>query len=182
MSVRNGVMGYGVVTKFLHWLTVAALAAQFTLGYAQEGLSEWLTETDSSGRGSGDADEALVFAHGWLGGAIVALALVRLLWRTATPLPPWAEQLTARDRKLAHRTEQLLYLLLFLVPGSGLALLFLSGEEREIGPDEEWQPPYDVIDDDVLLATHIAGHILFYLALIVHVGLAVRRRTLGRMF
>lgn len=182
MPVVGGVTGYGAVTKFLHWLTVAALAAQFTLGYAQEGLSEWLTETDSSGSGSGDADEALVFAHGWLGGGILVLALVRLLWRAATPLPPWADQLTARDRKLEHRTEQLLYLLLFLVPGSGLALLFLSGEEREIAPDEEWQPPYEVMGDDVLLAAHIAGHVLFYLALVVHVGLAVRRRTLGRMF
>ena len=33
MRLRNGPHGYGLVTKLLHWLTVAALAAQFVVGY-----------------------------------------------------------------------------------------------------------------------------------------------------
>jgi cytochrome b561 len=33
MRLRNGPHGYGLVTKLLHWSTVAALATQFLVGY-----------------------------------------------------------------------------------------------------------------------------------------------------
>jgi len=36
MHLRNGDHGYGVVTKALHWLTVAALLGQFLVGYAMD--------------------------------------------------------------------------------------------------------------------------------------------------
>ncbi len=36
MRLRNGSHGYGAVTRALHWLTVALLAAQFAVGYAME--------------------------------------------------------------------------------------------------------------------------------------------------
>ena len=176
MPLRNGPHGYGAVTKALHWLIVFALVAQFVLGYGMEELSEWSTRSEE-----GDADEALVFLHGWVGGAILVLASVRLLWRRATALPPWAEQLSVLDRRAEHRVEQLLYLLLFVIPTTGLALLFLSGEEREVGVDAEWQPPYDLLDDDVLLSAHVGSQLLLYAAVAVHVGIAVRRRTVGRM-
>ena len=32
MSLRNGEHGYGVVAKFLHWLTVFAIVGQFLVG------------------------------------------------------------------------------------------------------------------------------------------------------
>jgi cytochrome b561 len=168
--------GYHVVTKLLHWLTVVALVGQLLLGYTMEGLSESLTEADE-----GDADEALVFLHAWVGGAILVLGVLRLLWRKASTLPPWAPQLSERDRRLAHRTEQALYALLFLMPATGLALLFLSGEEREVTPERDWQPPFELVEDDLLLAAHIGSHVLLYIAVVVHVALAVRRRTVHRM-
>ncbi len=34
--MRNGEHGYGAVTKLLHWLTVAALATQLTVGLTME--------------------------------------------------------------------------------------------------------------------------------------------------
>ncbi len=36
MPLRNGEHGYGVVTKFLHWLTVAAIVGQFLVGWTME--------------------------------------------------------------------------------------------------------------------------------------------------
>src|SRR6478735_8771611 len=36
MPLRNGPHGYGLVTKFLHWLTVAAVVAQFVVGLTME--------------------------------------------------------------------------------------------------------------------------------------------------
>jgi cytochrome b561 len=36
VHLRNGDHGYGGVTKVLHWLTVAALAAQFLVGWSMD--------------------------------------------------------------------------------------------------------------------------------------------------
>ena len=42
MSLRNGEHGYGVVTKFLHWLTVFAIVGQFLVGLTMEADDEAL--------------------------------------------------------------------------------------------------------------------------------------------
>jgi cytochrome b561 len=181
MSARNTAGGYGWVTKLLHWVTLVLLVAQFVLGYAMEGLGEWLLgEMDSLGHGRGDGEERLVFAHAWLGGTILAITLARIGWRLMTPLPAWDDKLTALDRRIERLAELALYWLLVLIPASGLALLFLSGKEREVS-DGEWQPPHDLVGDDILLALHVAGHITLYVVVLAHIGIAIRRRTFGRM-
>lgn len=181
--------GYGWVSKALHWLVVLAMSGQFVLGYGMEALSEGLSEDGgggghrgrSDGGGGRDGDDLLVFAHAWVGGGILVLGLLRLAWRLGTPLPPWSARLGPRDRVVQTWTERGLLSLTCLVPLSGLALLFLSGEDRDIGNDREWQPPFELMDDDALLAVHVACHIAFYVVVAVHIGLVLRRRTLARM-
>lgn len=95
MPVVSTEQGYGTVTKLLHWLTFGLLVAQFVLGYGMESFAEALFEDDSSGHG-GDrtraGDEQLVFVHAWVGGAILALAVIRVVWRWSTPLPDWSDR------------------------------------------------------------------------------------------
>lgn len=173
---HTGVMGssgtgYRPLTKVLHWSVVAAFAAQFVVGY--------LLDADESGRGRGRGrgggpgrgrgrggdeyaafgDDPLLTAHVLLGVTIIVLGIVRLAWRRLTPLPPWAPTLTARERRLAHRTESALYWLTFLVPATGLALLTTG--------------------DDVLLV-HIAAHVAFFAALALHVGLVLKHQFIDR--
>lgn len=186
MPLVSTEQGYGAVTKLLHWLTFLLLLAQFVLGYGMEGFAEALFEEDSSGHGHGGdrtraGDDQLVFAHAWLGGAILAVAVFRLVWRWATPLPSWSERLSSLDRAVEAWVEKVLYATLFVIPLSGIALLFFSGAERELADRREWLPPLDVVPDDLMLGAHIAGHVTFYVALTVHVGLSLRRRTLSRM-
>ncbi len=40
MQLRNGEWGYGAITKLLHWLTVAAFATQFAVGYTMDAEGE----------------------------------------------------------------------------------------------------------------------------------------------
>jgi cytochrome b561 len=186
MPIVSTEQSYGSITKLLHWLTVLLLVGQFVLGYGMESFAEALFEEDSSGHASGGdriraGDDQLVFAHAWIGGAILALTVVRLLWRWATPLPEWSERLTDANRLVEAWTEKILYATLFVIPLSGIGLLYFSGEERELENRNEWFPPYDIVSDDLMLGLHIAGHLAFYLALAVHVGLSLRRRTLPRM-
>lgn len=146
MVVANGPHGYGVVTKALHWATVMALVAQFTVGYV-------MSATEAYG--------VLQPAHVALGLTILGLALARVAWRRVGGLPPWADRLTAGERRLAHVTERVLLASLFVIPLTGVVLV-ASG-------------------DDAVLPLHVAAHLVFFASLAAHVGLVLRRRLLPRM-
>ena len=88
------------------------------------------------------------------------VALVRIAWRRASGLPPWAQALTARERQLATVIERILLALLVVVPLTGLAL---------------------VLGDDDLLPLHVAGHVALYAAVAAHLALVLRRGLLPRM-
>ena len=178
IGLRNGPAGYGVVTKSLHWLTVLALAAQLLVGYSVT-RSDDLLEGPIDRWLDGD-EERLIVVHATLGVCILGLVTIRLLWRLMTPLPPWAEGLSHAERRLEHRTEQVLYLSLFLIPITGMALLFGSGEDWYISKRGEWESPFEFADDGVLLAAHIASHLVFYVALALHVGLVLKHTMIKR--
>ncbi len=159
---------YRPLSKVLHWTTVAALAAQFVVGYTMEadgrGRGRGRGRSGESGRGRGRGGEydldGWLGVHVGLGVAIIVLAVVRLLWRRHAGLPPWAPQLTAWQRTLAHWTERALYALLFVIPASGLWLVLVS-------------------DDAVFV--HVAAHVVFFVVLAAHVCLVLTRRLLPRM-
>jgi cytochrome b561 len=210
MRWRNGDQGYGIVTKVLHWATVALLAAQLAVGYVMDDdadVSDVDCDPAGEDRGGGDttdaeedrfdrleeaceqaqdvreqdADDAVgsAWSDVWSGGllddsgglglpawhvllglAIVAIGVLRVVWRRTTPLPPWDARLSRTDRKVLHHAERILLAMLFVVPATGIALVAGSTD---------------------LLPLHIAAHLCFYAALVAHVGVVVRRRTVGRM-
>jgi cytochrome b561 len=171
MQLKSGLAGYGVISKVLHWATALLLVAQFTVGYAMDdvggrGRGQGRGEGSGHGRGRGGAgsdfaDVDLLPVHVTLGVLVIAVALVRVIWRRATDLPPWDERLSARQRVLAHRTELVLLASLFVVPATGLALV-LSGE-------------------DDLLWLHVSAHVVFFSALLAHLALVLGKRLLPRM-
>lgn len=178
MRWRNGEHGYGAVTKALHWAIVAAMAAQFTVGYLLDGEGRGRGRGRGRGEGSGRGrgrggdydvfgDDVLLNVHVVLGLTILALAAVRLTWRMTTPLPPWAASLSGRERRIAHWVERLLYVLMFAIPLSGLWLV--------------------VGGDDDSLGVHVATHLAFFAVVSVHIGMVLyhqlwrRDRLLRRM-
>lgn len=164
--------GYRSSQKVLHWLTVLALAAQLAIGYLMDaddsGRGRGRGRGGDSGRGRGgdssgylDDPDVFVRVHVALGVTILALAVARVVWGRVVGLPPWAEQLTSGQRRLATWTERVLLTTLFVIPLSGLALV-ASG-------------------DDDLVWLHVAGHVVFFVALLAHLGLVVGRGLLPRM-
>jgi cytochrome b561 len=96
--------GYTGTAKFLHWLIVLLLIAQFAAAWTMPHM------------GRTPPVSAIIDLHFSIGVVILAVAIVRLAWRVThgepTPLdgiPPWQVQ-TAR---VVHG---LLYLLLFVLP------------------------------------------------------------------
>jgi cytochrome b561 len=180
MPLRNGEHGYGGVTKALHWLTVSAILGQFLVGYSVRGeLDDHGGEDDAvaldhghggsgSGRGGGEAGFEDLFSGGFglpelhvvLGLTIVALGVVRLLWRRVGSLPPWAPALSRRERALEGWLEKALFALLFVIPATGL-LLVGSGE-------------------DDYLPLHIGAHIAFFVVAGAHVALVLEHTVIKR--
>lgn len=198
MRWRNGAHGYGLVTKILHWLTVLAIAAQFTVGWSMDtdgAFEDRLDRREEQAERQGEAAEerfeaeedrlegtaedteydvftgvldspladglSLPEVHVLLGLLVLALALLRVVWRRTTALPPWATQLTATDRRWLHASEVALLTMVFVVPLSGIALA-LGGT-------------------DDLVPMHVAAHVAFLLALAGHLGVVFHRRLTTRM-
>jgi cytochrome b561 len=187
VRLRNDASGYGVVTKTLHWVTVAALVAQLVVGYllddddgGGQGRGRGRGRGEESGRGRGrggddgadgggddvegllgalSGDDVLLRVHVVLGVTILVVTLLRIVWRRTTPLPPWADGLSAGERRLAHATETTLYVCLLVMPATGLTLL--------------------LVDDD-LLPLHVASHVAFFVALLLHVGLVLKHQLVDR--
>jgi cytochrome b561 len=97
--------------------------------------------------------------HVSLGLVIILLAAVRMMWRRTTPLPPWAEHLSAVERRLEGRLEKVLLALLVVVPATGLLL---------VAAGDDWLP------------VHVAAQIAFVAAIAVHVGLVLRHTVVRR--
>lgn len=177
MRIRNDAEGYGLVTKALHWATVLLLAAQFVVGYALTRADDVLEPVVD--RWLGGEDDLLLVLHVGIGIGILTVALLRLLWRAATPLPEWAEELSPTERRIAHVVERILYGVLFAIPLTGLALVVASGEDWDLG-NREWVAPLELADDDVLLGVHIATHLTFFAAFAMHVGLVLKHQLVDR--
>jgi cytochrome b561 len=177
MPLRNGEHGYGSVTKALHWLTFSAILGQFLVGYSMDvddhgGEDESLAALDhghgGSGAGGGDDGYGDLFGGGFglpelhvlLGLTILTLATLRVVWRYAGGLPPWAPALSRGERTLESWLEKALLLLLIVVPLSGL-LLIGTGE-------------------DDYLPLHIAAHIAFFVVVGLHIALVLKHTVIQR--
>ena len=161
---------YGGVTRALHWLTAAALALQFSVGYSLDlggGRGRGRGRSGEPGRGRGRGgedpeifcDDRLLTLHVVLGGAILALVVFRFWWRRRTTLPPWAPTLSAGERVLAHWTERTLYALMLAIPLTGVSIVAVSSD---------------------LVAVHVGTHVVFFAALAAHVGLVLKHQLVDR--
>jgi cytochrome b561 len=111
---------YGPVPRFLHWTTAALLAIIVSLG---------LTTTLVANQGS--PREEILFVHKSLGLLVLALTAFRLAWMLRSPVALDAALLKPWELKAARIGHVLLYLILFLMPISGIVMS--QGAGREVG-------------------------------------------------
>jgi cytochrome b561 len=111
MKWRNTASRYGYVATALHWVIVAGVVAQYFLAEA--------AEDHEGARASAFSAAGL---HNSIGVTILALAVLRVLWRVVE-LPPALPQTMKRyERMLARLTHFAFYALLFALPLTGWAL------------------------------------------------------------
>jgi cytochrome b561 len=123
--MARNVTGYSTAQVALHWAVVVLVAFQFL---AHDGMEESWNAFERGEAAPADAS-ALTYLHIGTGILVLLLALARVFLRVTrgAPKPPADE---ARIMQiLAEATHGVIYLLLFLLPVSGMVAWF-GGIER----------------------------------------------------
>jgi cytochrome b561 len=107
MTFRNTVRSWGSLSKALHWLIVLLI------------INQWLIAARADSLPLGAAKLSALSWHKSFGMTILALAIIRLVWRWLNPVPTLAGLAKTWERRLAHFSHVLLYALIFAVPLSG---------------------------------------------------------------
>jgi cytochrome b561 len=182
MFLANSAAGYGALTKLFHWLVALLIVLQYT-------SASIMLRTPAEATTFG-LDQATYYNwHKSLGLVVLLLTLARLANRRVGELPPWAPTLTPLEQTIIHRTEQLLYGALLIMPLSGLVyvmagnygvwLFGLWALPNPIGPSPQTA--------QIALWVHVASAMLLLLPLGTHLGLilghhfGMRDRLIHRM-
>lgn len=120
IPVRNSRTAYGLVAQALHWLVVIGISLQFFWAWR-------IDQTDSI-----RAQFALVNQHKSIGMTILALVIVRLLWRAFNRPPPFPSSMSAREKFAAVAAHWLLYALIVLMPLTGWIYTSAAGFGPEL--------------------------------------------------
>jgi cytochrome b561 len=114
MAFRSTLKEWGTASRWLHWTFAIGLAVMVGLGLWMTGLPTGLRKV------------RIYSLHKSIGLTLLALVVIRLLWRLAErrpelpPMPLW-------QRRAAELVHFLLYALLFLIPLSGWLYNSLAG-------------------------------------------------------
>jgi cytochrome b561 len=169
MPARNSPVRYGSVAQFLHWIVVALLIVQVTLGKIAHELPVGLERL------------AMMSRHKSVGITILGIAVIRLAWRwiDRPPLLPPMPRWQAAAARLNHWA---LYALLFALPLTGW--LMSSAANRPVSWFGLAQLPDFVAPDaglkEALEETHeLLVNVLFALAGL-HVAAAIKHQFLDR--
>jgi len=116
MKWLNSATRYGFIASFLHWIIVAGVIAQYLLAEAAE-------ENETAAASATGA----MGLHQSLGVALLALALIRLVWRVIELPPARPPTMKRYEVQLARTAHAVFYLLLFAIPLTGWALATSDG-------------------------------------------------------
>lgn len=101
MSARNTPAEYGWIARLLHWTVFLLIAAMLALGLYFSDLPR------------GEPKTTLMTLHASLGVVLVAVMVLRLVWRWRNPRPAHPHGRPAWERQTALWLHRTLYLLIF---------------------------------------------------------------------
>jgi cytochrome b561 len=166
---------FAIQSRILHWLMAVMILAMLFIGIAMVV--------------SPDHYRWLVSLHRPLGIAILILAIIRLINRKLTKLPPFPPTMSAAERVIASSSEKLLYALMIALPLVGWGMLS-AGHYPIVMFGSVHLPPILPAHPMLFAALRHAHTILAYLlfaTILAHLGavlfhtLIVRDRILDRM-
>lgn len=118
--LRNTQYSYGSVSKIFHWiiavLIMSMLAAGFTMFNLKASPLKW----------------QLYSIHKATGVVILMLVALRLIWRLSNIRVESSSDLSIVVRHLANISHNLLYVMIFLMPVSGILMSLTGGRNIDI--------------------------------------------------
>lgn len=109
-SIENDSQRYSRVAILLHWAIAALIIANLVVGFVMEGLT-------------GTLRASLVSFHLSSGYTVLGLTVVRVLWRLTHTPPPHPASMKPWEHHAASLAHFALYLVMVLMPLSGLAII-----------------------------------------------------------
>jgi cytochrome b561 len=173
--MKNSATRYGWMTKLLHWIVFLLFLNQFVVAIA-------MLNTPLGSTTAGFTQGALYNWHKSIGLIVLGVALIRYWWRKRMPLPDWAPNLSAGEKKVIHYVEKTLYWCMILMPISGFIFVMAGGYGVKFFG--LWDLPNFIgkIAPLALLAqwTHRITAYLIVVTLFTHWGLGIRHQLRHR--
>lgn len=162
---------YNGVAMLLHWLIAALIVWGFSLG--------WIV---SDMHGITPTKLRYVSWHKWIGVTVLALVLVRIVWRATHVAPPLPASTRAWERHAAHAGHAALYVLMLAVPITGY--LFSSAAGIRVVYLGIWPLPTLIAPDPALKTTlhtiHVVLNYTLLAVVVVHVLAVIKHQLFDR--
>ena len=166
---------YGAVAIALHWLLALAIVVSFGVGVYMHDLPFSIARIK------------LFNYHKWAGVTILALSLLRLLWRLSHRPPPMSARVLAAMPPWQHRAAQmshgLMYTLFFVVPLLGWAYSSAAGLSIVwfgVLPLPDFVPVNKELASALLKPLHAYAAFTLGAVVLVHVAAALKHQFIDR--
>lgn len=163
MSLKNTANTFGSIAKSLHWIIALLIIGMLIFGYFMEDFPASM--------------ESVVYnTHKTIGIIILALVVLRLMWRFMNTQPAYSASYPAIMQKLAHLSHYALYIAMFLMPISGWVMSTAHGKiPHFLGWFYFPMPgiPQNPVLANLALETHNTLAIIFIVLLVLHVAAAL---------
>ena len=136
MSGGSHPLRYGVVAMTLHWLIAALILLDFALALS---FSKF------------NPGDALYFRfaydqHMSVGMMVLALSMLRVVWRLLHRVPPLPVEMGSGMRLLAHSSHALLYVFMLAAPLTGWVVLSVRKKPPPLFGDLHWPAIQPLVD------------------------------------
>jgi len=162
---------YSGVAMLLHWLIAALIVWGFAIGWVMTDIPGF-TPT-----------KLRYFSwHKWIGVTVLALVLVRILWRATHAAPGLPSSTHAWEQRAAHAGHAALYALMLAIPVTGY--LYSSAAGIQVVYLGIWPLPVIIGPDNALKAVlrtvHVALDYALLAVVVLHVLAVVKHHLLDR--
>lgn len=161
---------WGSVQIGLHWTIAALILIQVPVAWGMVG------------EGPGPTQDFLYNVHKNFGLIIFLLAIVRLTWRWAHPVPYLPDDLPTWQATAARVTHALLYIVLFAMPITGFLYTALSGYPVPLFMvwDVSKLVPVNKPLGEWFKLGHLSLQWLLYLTVALHIGAALQHHLVRK--